>query len=39
MDQVVIGDLDRSRNPDVKVVFIMGANDGILPLRHIDEGY
>ena len=38
MDQVVIGDLDRSRNPNVKVVFIMGANDGVLPLRHIDEG-
>lgn len=38
MDQVVIGDLDRSRNPDVKVVFILGANDGVIPLRHSDEG-
>ncbi|HHU69633.1 MAG TPA: helicase-exonuclease AddAB subunit AddB, partial [Thermoanaerobacterales bacterium] len=38
MDQVVIGDLDRSRNPDVKVVFILGANDGVIPLRHVDEG-
>lgn len=27
-DQIVIGDIDRSRIPNVKVLFIAGANDG-----------
>lgn len=38
LDQVFVGNLDRSRNPDVKVSFILGVNDGVLPLRLKDCG-
>lgn len=31
MDYVQIGDLTRSRIGDVKVLFVLGANDGIIP--------
>lgn len=31
LDQVVLGDLKRTRLGDVKVLFILGCNDGILP--------
>ncbi len=31
LDQVVLGDLKRTRLGDVKVVFILGCNDGVLP--------
>ncbi|MDD3221367.1 MAG: hypothetical protein EOM34_03270 [Clostridia bacterium] len=32
LDQVVLGDLKRTRLGDVKVVFIIGCNDGVLPM-------
>ncbi|MBU7005382.1 helicase-exonuclease AddAB subunit AddB [Phosphitispora fastidiosa] len=38
LDQVVVGSLDRSRNPDVKNVFILGASDGVFPARLSDDG-
>ncbi len=31
MDYIQVGDLTRSRIPDVKALFIVGANDGIIP--------
>ena len=31
LDQVVFGDLKRTRLGDVKMVFILGCNDGVLP--------
>ncbi len=31
LDQVFVGSLERSRPPEVRAVFLMGANDGILP--------
>ena len=31
LDQVVFGDLKRTRLGDVKIVFIVGCNDGVLP--------
>ena len=31
LDQVVLGDLKRTRLGDVKVLFILGCNDGVLP--------
>lgn len=38
-DQVIIGQIDRARFADIKVCFILGANDGELPMRISSEGY
>lgn len=38
LDQVLVGSLDRSRNPEVRVLFLLGANEGILPARPVSEG-
>lgn len=37
MDQVLVGSLDRSRSHDIKSLFIVGVNDGILP-SSVEEG-
>ncbi|MGE4274297.1 MAG: helicase-exonuclease AddAB subunit AddB [Desulfitobacterium sp.] len=37
-DQVLVGSLDRSRNPETEVLFLMGAIDGILPGKPSTEG-
>lgn len=38
-DQVIIGDIDRSRSHKVKAIFIIGLNDGIFPSIHKNEGF
>ncbi|WP_058486819.1 helicase-exonuclease AddAB subunit AddB [Defluviitalea phaphyphila] len=38
LDQVVIGDLERSRLPNIKALFVIGVNDGILPAVPEDLG-
>ena len=38
-DQVVFGDVDRSRSHKVKAVFIIGLNDGVFPSINKDEGF
>lgn len=38
-DQVIVGDVDRSRNNKVKVIYIIGLNDGIFPSINKDEGF
>ena len=38
LDQVLVGSLDRSRNPEVRVLFLLGANEGILPARPESDG-
>lgn len=38
-DQVIIGDVDRSRNHKVKAVFIIGLNDGSFPAVNKAEGF
>lgn len=38
VDQVVIGQMERSRQPEVKVLFIVGANEGIIPMRPQEDG-
>ncbi|HEY5915361.1 MAG TPA: hypothetical protein VJA21_32665, partial [Verrucomicrobiae bacterium] len=31
LDQVLIGSADRSRNPDIKLGFVLGMNEGVFP--------
>lgn len=38
-DQVIVGDIDRSRSHKVKVLFIIGLNDGMFPSVNKNEGY
>lgn len=38
LDQVLVGSLERSRNPEVRVLFLLGANEGVLPARPNDDG-
>lgn len=38
-DQVIMGDVDRSRSHKVRAIFIIGLNDGIFPSVHKDEGF
>ncbi|WP_027408998.1 helicase-exonuclease AddAB subunit AddB [Anoxybacteroides tepidamans] len=38
IDQVLIAHFDRSRLSDIKCVFIVGANDGIIPAKKNDGG-
>ena len=39
IDQVMLGDIDRSRSHKVKVAFIIGINDGIFPSVNRNEGF
>ena len=38
-DQVILGDVDRSRSRKTKVVFILGLNDGVFPSINKNEGF
>ena len=38
-DQVIFGDIDRSRSHKVETVFIIGINDGIFPSNNKEEGF
>ncbi len=38
LDQIVLGDLTRTRIADVDVVFILGCNDGVLPAMTAASG-
>ena len=31
LDQVLVGSVDRSRNPDLQIVFVLGVNEGVFP--------
>lgn len=31
IDQVLVGDIQRSKSQDIKALFVIGANDGVLP--------
>ena len=39
LDQVIVGDVERSRSHKVKAVFILGINDGIFPSNQKEEGF
>ena len=38
LDQVLIGDLEKSRLNEIKVIFAAGINEGVLPAKISDEG-
>lgn len=38
-DQVIVGDIDRSRSHKVKAIFIIGLNDGVFPSVNKNEGF
>lgn len=38
MDQVLVGSIDRTRSAQVKVSFVLGASDGVLPKKMQDDG-
>ncbi len=38
LDQVMFGNLDRTRSADIKYLFVIGVNDGILPSNIEDTG-
>lgn len=37
LDQVMVGSIDRSRNPELRRVFILGANEGVFPQALSEE--
>ncbi len=38
-DQVIVGDIDRSRSHKIRTCFIIGLNDGMFPSVNKNEGY
>ena len=38
-DQVIIGDIDRSRSHKVRAIFLIGLNDGMFPSVNKNEGF
>jgi len=38
LDQILVGSLDRSRNPELRILFLLGANEGTLPARPAPDG-
>ena len=39
IDQIIVGDVDRSRSHKVKAMFIIGLNDGVFPSVNKNEGF
>ncbi|MGG4036494.1 helicase-exonuclease AddAB subunit AddB [Paenibacillus cisolokensis] len=38
LDQVLVGSLDRTRSAPVRVCYVLGANDGVMPMRIQEDG-
>lgn len=38
-DEVILGDVNRSRSKKTKVIFIIGLNDGVFPSTSREEGF
>ena len=39
IDQVILGDVNRTRSSKIKVAFVIGVNDGIFPSVNNNEGF
>ncbi|MFD1952616.1 hypothetical protein ACFSL6_00085 [Paenibacillus thailandensis] len=37
-DQVLVGSMDRTRAGRIKVSYVLGANDGVMPMRVKEDG-
>ena len=37
VDQVLVGSIQRSKTNDIRAIFVVGANDGILPSKNDDD--
>ena len=37
-DCILVGDIERSRLPEIKVLFVLGANEGVLPAARQGQG-
>lgn len=38
LDQVLVGSIDRSKNHEVKALYVLGVNDGVFPSAATEEG-
>lgn len=38
IDEVLIGNIQRSKSQDIKALFVIGVNDGVLPANREEEG-
>ncbi len=38
LDQIIIGDIERTRLPEIKALFVLGVNEGILPSAALEQG-
>lgn len=38
-DEVIIGDIARSRNSHIDILYIVGVNDGLFPMQYTTEGF
>lgn len=38
IDQVLVGSLDRTRSGEVRAAYLLGANEGVLPMRPREDG-
>lgn len=38
-DEIVIGDVNRSRSKKTKIIFVIGLNDGVFPSANREEGF
>ena len=39
IDKVIVGDIERTRNSDIRVLFIVGFNEGSFPMNYAEEGF
>lgn len=38
LDQVLVGSIDRTRSSDIRMTFVLGVNEGILPAKPHEDG-